>query len=118
METKDDVKNAILPGGVKQSQINAWKREHDEVYSVSVKDGDKEFTGYFKKPDLAIIGLAGKYAQESTESYDPIKSGNIIFDNCWLGGDKEIQEQGEYKLAAISKIGRLFRILEADIKKL
>jgi len=59
------------------------------------------------------LAAASKYAADN-----PVKSGIIMFDSVWLGGDAEIQVNDELKMSAIQKIGDLFRIREARIKKL
>lgn len=101
-------------GGVSQGQINRWKAENKgEVYLVSVPSDKGEAYGYFKKPDLGIIGAASKYA-----SSDPIKSGEIMFNSCWLGGDAALKQDDELKVSCFAKLGELFKIREASIKKL
>jgi len=106
----------ILAGGVSQDQINAWKKQHGDIYAIDVNTDDKgknKATGYFKKPNLAIIGAASKYIET-----DPMQSSAIMFDSCWLGGDPEMQNVDEVKASAMGKLGELFKIREASIKKL
>lgn len=106
-------KNEILPGGVKQSQVNAWKRDHNnEVYAIDVKTPEKTYTAYFKKPDLDILSAASAHKDV------PIQAGRVMFDSCWLGGDDEIRDKDEYKASAMKMLGGLFELYEAEIKKL
>jgi len=105
----------LLAGGVTQAQIAAWKKEHGDVYRISVPgaDNDGVATGYFKKPNLAIIGAASKYATS-----DPMKFGEIVFNGCWLGGDPEMQHDEETKASCMGKLSEMFKIREAQLEKL
>lgn len=99
-------------------QINEWKNKYGSVYAITIPgntdDGEKDsFTGYFRKPNLKIISASSRFANDN-----PVKSGEILFENCWLGGDQEIKDNDELKLTAITKINELFKVREADIKKL
>jgi hypothetical protein len=105
-----EVKNI---GGVTPAQINAWKAKHKEVYAIAVDDEGKELVGIFKKPDMATISAASRFA-----SSDPVKSGEILFESCWLGGDIELKELDELKVSCFGKLAELFKVKEATIKKL
>jgi len=95
-------------------QLNSLKNKHGEVYEICVKDDEgNDIIGIFKKPDMKIIGASQKFASD-----DPIKSGLVLFDNCWLDGDNEMKTNDEYKLSAIAGIGKLFKVRQEEIKKL
>lgn len=99
-----------------ENQIKAWKNKHKNVYEVEVpmEDGGSEMAyGYFKKPDLDIIGLSTKYAETA-----PVKAGEIMIDNCWIGGDKIIKEDSEMKLGAMAQLKGIFKARVAKLKKL
>jgi len=99
---------------VSEAQIKRWKAKYGEVYAISVKDENGEdLTGYFRKPDLNVIAAASKFAEA-----DPVKSGIVMFENCWLGGDEAIKDDDEAKLGVIKSLGQLFKIKEAEVKKL
>lgn len=112
MATKTE-KKELLPGGVTAAQINAWKKQHKEVYKVSVDDDGKLVVGYFKKPDLAVISAASRFAKS-----DPVKSGQIIFESCWLSGDVELKEVEELQASCFGKLAELFKLREASLEKL
>ena len=98
------------------NQIKVWKAKHKDVYEVEVplKEGGEEMAyGYFKKPDLDIIGLTTKYAENS-----PVKAGEVMLDNCWIGGDKIIKEDSEMKLGAMTQLKGIFKSRVAKLKKL
>ncbi|GIV42048.1 MAG: hypothetical protein KatS3mg034_1358 [Vicingaceae bacterium] len=99
---------------ITEAQIKKWKAKYGDVYAITVNiEEDTKATAYFRKPDLQIISAAAKFAD-----IDPIKSGNIMLENCWLAGDEIIKEDEEAKLGVIKKLGELFKIKEAEIKKL
>lgn len=104
-----------LKAGVTETQFNEWKARYGFVYefAIPINDtGDKVY-GYFRKPDLSIIAAATKFAES-----DPIKSGEVMFDNCFLGGDPIIKSNDECKLSAIQSLSNLFQIRAAEIKNL
>jgi hypothetical protein len=49
---------------------------------------------------------------------NPIKSGLVLFDNCWIDGDDAIKENDEAKLGVIQQLQHLFKVRTAKIKKL
>lgn len=101
-------------GEVTQAQIKRWKAKYGDIFAISVKISNKEkATCYLKKPDLNIITASAKFAKT-----DPIKGGTVVLENCWLGGDKIIKQDDEAKLGVIKKLGELFKVKEAEVKKL
>jgi hypothetical protein len=105
----------MLPGGITEVQLKQWKTRWGDVYQISVKldtEGSTA-TGYFKKPTLETIAAAGRVMDN-----DPIRAGQVVFENCWLGGDETMKNSDEAKLAAIREVNKLFRILETEVKKM
>lgn len=105
-----------LPGGITQEQLEAWKLKYGEskVFQVDIPTDDagkNVVTGYFKKPNLNIIGAAGKFS-----ATDMVKSGLVLFDGCWLGGDDEVKTDDEVKFSAINALNKLFKLRVATIK--
>jgi len=90
------------------AQIAAWKKEHGAVFSISIEDK----TCYVRKPTRQILSAA------FTQQGDPIKMGEFLLNNCWLGGDEEIREDDAMFLAAVAKLNTLVEIKEAELKKL
>jgi len=97
------------------AQIKEWKKRHGDVFQIDVTldDEGNQASAFFKKPDLKIVGLAAKFAE-----VDPVKSGNIMFESCWLGGNEIVKTNDEAKLSAIKELGTLFKVRQAQIKKL
>ena len=112
-------KEELLPGAVSQKQVDHWKRQwgEDKVYQIIVRNDDtkpvKEYTGYFRKPDMKVIQAASAFVDT-----DPIKSGLIVVDNCFLGGDEAFKTDDEIHVSAALALNRLFKIRVAEIKNL
>lgn len=100
---------------VSEAQLNIWKEEHGNVFEIEAPVDDKGTTvkGYFRKPDLSTLGAASKYAES-----DPIKSGLILLQNCFLGGDNAFRNNDEVKFSAIVAINGIFKVREAKVKNL
>ena len=111
--TKED----LLPGGVTQKQINHWKAQYPAVFEIIVKTDDEDPTkqvhGYFRKPDLKVLQASSAFIDS-----DPLKSGLIQLENCFLGGDDAFKTNDEVRVSAIQALNRLFRIRLAEIKNL
>lgn len=107
-------KNKKLPGGVTQAQLDKWKKEHGEVKEVEIPlddTGKNIVTCYVKKPNIDILGAAASVAET-----DPMRSGLILYDNCYLGGDPETKESDEVKMSVVVALKSMFRVRLAKIK--
>ena len=96
-----------------QKEIDTWKARHRKVYEITVQDGEEAFVGYFKRPDMDTVTAVTKLAKT-----DEVKSANILFDNCWLGGDDLIKDEATLKLQAISQLEQMTKECKASIKNL
>lgn len=120
-------------------QIENWKKLYGKVHELEIAatfetaDGevfddeleaeahageltDKEIKkellrAYLKTPNRKVISMATAIGAK-----DPIKFGEIILKNCWLGGDMRIQTEDEYFLAANGVLGDLIKIKTASLK--
>ncbi|TNE29203.1 MAG: hypothetical protein EP346_06995 [Bacteroidetes bacterium] len=104
------------PLDVTEAQIKEWKKKYKEVHLVTVpatEDDQEELYGYFRKPDLKVIGAAGQVGAK-----DPIKGGEILFNSCLLKSSPELKENDEAKLGAIKQLNTLFKPRAASVKKL
>lgn len=105
---------ATLPGGVTEAQVKQWKSRWGDVTAITViGDEGARFTGYFKKPDLQTISAASRFMES-----DPVRGGQVVFENCWLGGDPLMKTDDEVTFATLLQVNRLFRILETEVKKM
>jgi hypothetical protein len=98
---------------VSEAQIKQWKARWGEVFEITTNTDEGKVASYFKKPNLDCISAASKFATE-----DPIKSGNILFENCKLWLNPAIEGDDEAKMGIIQALGQLFKVKEAEIKKL
>jgi hypothetical protein len=108
--TKETIK---ITGEATPTQIAMWKKEFgaSNVFRVDVKvDEQNTSVGYFRKPDLAVLGMVSRYAAE------PMKAAEVLFDNLWLGGDEAIKNNDELKLSCALELKGTFQIREAEIK--
>jgi hypothetical protein len=114
MSTKNATTTAgeYLPGGIKQSELDAWKAKYGSVHQVTVPkdDAGNTVTGYFRKPGIDVLGAAASAA-------NPMQTGEILFENCYLGGDPEIRANDECKLSAMVAVGGIFKVRVASIKE-
>ncbi|PIX07088.1 MAG: hypothetical protein COZ76_05385 [Flavobacteriales bacterium CG_4_8_14_3_um_filter_35_10] len=100
-------------GKASKEEIVALKAKYSEVYEIkSVRDDDVHYT-YVKKPDLNIISAAAKYAES-----DPVQSGMIMFNSTRIAGSDAVVNDSEMVLGVIQYIGKLFKVIEAEGKKL
>ena len=94
---------------VNQSQIDAWKKKHGDIFKLIIEDK----VCYLKTPDRKTLSFASSIATK-----DPLKFNEVILNNCWLAGDEEIKTNDIYFLSAASKLSEIIEVKEADLKKL
>jgi hypothetical protein len=98
-----------LVGQATADQIAAWKKEHKEIFSITVEN----HVGYFKKPNRTIIALASTKVKEN-----PIGYVETILENTFIGGSREIVENDDFFLAAMTTAEKLVEIKTAELVKL
>lgn len=98
-----------LIGQVAQPQIDAWKAEHKELFSIEV-DGH---VGYFKKPNRQVIALATSKIKDNPLGYI-----ETILENTFVGGSREVIENDDFFLAAVTTAEKLIEIKTAELVKL
>lgn len=109
-------KKQKMIGEATEAQIAQWKRQYGNVYAIEVSvddDNESKAVGYFVKPDIKTLSSSSRYLET-----DPFKAGEVIFENCYIGGSELFKTDDEVKLAAITKLGELFKLRAAEIKKL
>lgn len=101
---------------ITEAQIEQWKLRWKHVFQIDIpidEASDERITCYVKKPSLDTLSASMRFAES-----DPLKSGLILFENCWLGGDERIKEDDDLKLSVISQLSKMVKVREAEIKKL
>jgi hypothetical protein len=94
---------------VTKEQINAWKKEHGDIFKITVEDK----VAYFKKPSRKTLGFASMAGQSN-----PLKFNEVIMRDCFLGGDDEIKTDDTLFLSASAKLGEIIETKEAELEKL
>lgn len=119
---KDNIENPDV------AQIEAWKKQHGDVYSIEVAvDADKfeantiqpdlddlpKLVGYMKKPDRKTMNFA-----LVTMPKNLIAAGKAVLKDCWLGGDARLLTDEGYSATAGMQAIELVEIYQSRIKKL
>lgn len=111
MEKKEKIQEILLPPGVSEEMLAVWKNRYRKVSSVTVVDGGECYTGFFHRPDMNTISAVTRTSQA-----DEVKAANVLFDNCWLGGDAMMQEDAVIRMAAIGKLQELMNVSLVTLK--
>ena len=74
-------------------QLKDWKKKYgdDKIFEIVVDD-KKAILHKPTRKDLSFA-MAG-----SSQAKDSIKFAEILLNQCWIDGDKEIKEENEQKL--------------------
>ena len=81
-------------GQATPQQIEAWKRQHGDIYAVECGDS----ICYLKKPSRKALGYAS-YASKT----NPLNFNETILNDCWLGGDESIKTD-DAKFLGVSQL--------------
>lgn len=112
-DEQDKTTAQTFDGGVTEQQIEAWKRQHRKVCRIDIVDGEDTHVGYFKRPDFATIKAVTKLAKS-----DEVEAGKVMFDNCWLGGSKELRQDAVLFMAVQAQLGGLLNGCMGSLKNL
>lgn len=105
-----ETKATNLPQGVTPEEIKKLLAKHKELHPITVKADGRTICGLFKKPTLSILSAAA-----AAGASDPLKAGEVIYTNCKVLADAEMDTNEEVHLAAITQVNGLFRILQAEV---
>lgn len=94
---------------ITKEQIAAWKKEHESVFKLEV-DGK---VAYLKTPDRKTMGYATLVNKK-----DPLKFNEVLLENCWLDGDKEIQTNDTLFMSVAGELAQLLDFKEAKLEKI
>ena len=94
METQVKDSKNILEGNITQAQFNQWKNKFGRVVQLQIEDDEANtLYAYFRKPDIAI-----RSAVLQASKMDEFKALEVLFKNCYLGGDAAIEEEDDLRL--------------------
>lgn len=115
MEQQNEEKKyaATYDGGVKENDIQQWKQRYGKVVRIDVVDGDELHIGYFHRPKLDTMSAVSKIGKT-----DEMKSAEVMFDNCWLGGSKALREDAILFLETTKQLGSMFNRCMSSLKNL
>ncbi|WP_343697111.1 hypothetical protein [Flavobacterium sp.] len=92
---KTIIENAeVLDGNITQAQLNQWKYKHKKIVKLSINDDDTStLFAYFRIPDINI-----RAAVLQASKMDEFKALEVLFKNCYLGGDSKIEQEDDLRL--------------------
>ena len=93
-------------GEVSPEQILDWKKEHGQLFGISV-DGH---ICYLKKPDRKILSYASVAGKT-----DNVKFNEAILKNCFLGGSEAIKTEDDLFLGVCTKLSEIIQFKEAEL---
>ena len=91
----------------KKEQIDAWKKEHGEIFLFTVEDK----SCILRKPTRVELSFVSGIT-------DPMQFNETLLKQLWLAGDKEMQDDDDYFLAITKHLDQVFKVKEAEVKKL
>ena len=100
-------------GGITEEQIKAWKNKYGKVVRIDVVDDGDLHVGYFHRPRLETMSAVTKMAKT-----DELKSSEVMFDNCWLGGSPAMRSDAVLFLEATKQLGAMLNSCRSSLKNL
>ena len=94
---------------ITQEQIEAWKKEHGDVFKITVDDK----CCFVHRPSRKTLSYASTVGAK-----DPIKFNEIILNGCWIDGDAEIKTEDYLFLSVSGQLSELIQIKTAELEKL
>ena len=98
-----------MTGHASEEQIQDWKRKYGDVYAIETEGS----VCYLHKPDRSTMKAVAAVGMN-----DPIRSNEVLLENCWLGGDESIKTDDAKFFAVSPKLAELIEVKEAELKKL
>jgi len=71
-------------------KLGLWQKKYGKIYGYVSTDGK---VAVLRAPDLKILEICTAVSGNSDVKFD-----SALLQNCWLDGDKEIQEESKYFL--------------------
>ena len=110
----DEMNKAVtIDGGVTEEQIAQWKAQHRKVTRIDVVDDGETHIGYFKRPTMETMSAVAKISKT-----DEMKSAQVLYDGCWLGGSPAIKTDAVLFTAAMTQLNRAFTSAMSSLKNL
>ena len=103
----------VFDGGVSDADVEKWKGQHRKVFRIDVADGDELHVGYFHRPSLQLMAAASKVAKS-----DEVRSGETLFDGCFLGGSEVMRQDSVLFLSAMQELNKAIGAKASSLKNL
>lgn len=99
-----------------EKTINRLKKLHNipHVYVLKIPRNDEETefaVAYLKAPTRQILSLVATFKS------DQIRASEVLLENIWLDGDKEILTNDELFFGAIPTLDGLMKVRIGNLKK-
>jgi hypothetical protein len=85
------------------------EKEHGQLTAIAVEDK----IGLFKKPSRQVISMA-----TALQENEPMKFMEVIADNCFVAGDRELLDDDDCFLAIMPMLNQLRELKTAQLVKL
>ncbi|GAA4271632.1 hypothetical protein U6A24_13685 [Aquimarina gracilis] len=116
MDATVEINNStkVIDGNITEAQLHTWKNKYGKLVKVEVEndEGETRFA-YFRKPTMAT-----RAAVLQTSKTDEFKALEVLFKNCYLGGDEEVVQDDDLKLSVITAFADLTQPKAAKAKKI
>lgn len=108
-------KNTIttFDGGVADEQIQQWKNRYGKVVRIEVQDDGDTHVGYFHRPKLEDMSAIMKLAKT-----DELKSSEVMFNNCWLGGSEAMRHDAILFIETTKQLATMLGSCRSSLKNL
>jgi len=104
----------VLDGNITLQQLTAWKNKYGKLIKVEIENDEEEtLFSYFRKPTMAT-----RAAVLQASKTDEFRALEVLFKNCYIGGDEEVSKDDDLKLGVISAFADLTQPKEAKAKKI
>lgn len=90
-------------------QIEAWKKQHESVFKISVEDK----TAYLRSPNRKEMSYAAQVGKN-----DAMKFNEYLLKTCWLDGDEEIQTNDSLFMSVSGDLAKIIDLKETTLEKL
>ena len=112
-----------LTGQASAEQVAFWKKQHGGCAQIRMKDhvcylkpANKEVLTYALSMIKVRVDDPNKASEVGIERI--IQLGEVVLQNCWLGGSEEIKTNPKLWLSAAVAAGDMVELVEAELKNL
>lgn len=74
-----------------EGQVNIWKEKYGKVKLVKIKDGEKEYYAYLRRPDMKTMRVCAALEKEGKS----FESAEVLVKNCLLNKNEEREKMME-----------------------